>query len=168
MWTRFIHWQNKLTIDYFSKCYVPPICLHTHTHTSTNHIPFDFSASKNGNHSYGNHFLYIQNIFHIIHIKYVLFSSELKKINHERKKDGFRPTICWFMIRTDSLKCWFRPPNKKNIRFCIIFINFFHPNGYSREGWMQFYYGQLLYCHKSPMCTHIWIWNPIKTNWVHF
>lgn len=52
MWTRFIHWQNKLTIDYFRN-----VAFHPFAYTHQQIIPFDFSAMKNENHSYGNQVL---------------------------------------------------------------------------------------------------------------
>lgn len=65
MWTRFIHWQNKLTIDYFRN--VPThLRIHTLAHRRANKSYRSiYSASKNENHSNGNHFLYIFKTFFI-------------------------------------------------------------------------------------------------------
>lgn len=106
MWTRFIHWQNKLTIDYFSKCIcnVPPICAHTNKsyrsifpHQKMKIIHMEIT-------SYSKHFSHqICSLFRWIK------KEEAKK--REKTKDEFRPSMYFDLWSEYSLICWFRPKN---------------------------------------------------------
>lgn len=133
MWTRFIHWQNKLTIDYFRNV---PTHLRIHTRAQTNHtVRFIPHRKMKIIHMEITSYIFIQNTFHM---KYVLFSAELKKKKEKRERkmnfDRHRYVDLW---AEHSVICWSRPP--KNTRFLLIVISnssdfFSSQRQYSRVG----------------------------------
>lgn len=179
MWTRFIHWQNinwRLTIfEILRSTHLRTQAgIHTHTHTPTNQtVQWYCRIEKWKSFKWKSllTFVYSKH-FSQIHIKCIRFCSALKKTNSVRRTDEFRPSICWFMIRTfvDMLI----QAVKKNIHtLTLCFSHHIYRTFSSRSNdcscggknpislWPVITVTQVSHVLKRTE-------NPIKINWMHF